>query len=193
MELSVSTRNIHGKQDELSLFGHDIAIQVLHEFMGIIPDAAMSEENGRSVEGTILTLSRLDAFIATALTCLRDDGSDNVGGHRQKLYYDTFTTFLPLAYNQLISVVRQFVNEWCPTDFSLDALSIDSNGVPKDPLVEREGTIEIYIPSMQRRLIAVAWNWFNAYITPEMGTIHDCYIAEYDTATNCIRLLGTQE
>lgn len=55
MEISVSRRIIYAKENELSIFGHKIAIQILHEFMGIVPDTATSEENDRSVERTILT------------------------------------------------------------------------------------------------------------------------------------------
>lgn len=72
MRFSVSTWNIHAKAEELSLFGHEIANQVLHEFMIIIPDTATAEENDGSVEENIPTLARLDAPIATALICLRD-------------------------------------------------------------------------------------------------------------------------
>lgn len=61
------------------------------------------------------------------------------------------------------------------------------------PLVERKGTIEVYIPLMQGRLIPSPCNWFKAYITPEYGTIHDWYIVEYDTATNCICLLRRKQ
>lgn len=70
------------KKNNLSLFGHDIAIQVLHEFTGFISDTATPEENGRNVAKTDFTLARLDAFVSTCLACLRDDGSDSVGGHQ---------------------------------------------------------------------------------------------------------------
>lgn len=118
----------------------------------------MFEGNGRGVARTILALARLEEFLETALTCLQEDGSGSIGGHRQKLYLDTLTTFLSLAHNKLIAVVGKYVEKWCPADFCLDSLSIDSTGVPKHPLVEREGTMEIYIPSMQRRVIAVAFS-----------------------------------
>lgn len=154
--------------------------------MGISPDTATHEKDGRTVGETVLALARLDAFNAACLTCSRVGGSDSVGGHRQKLYLDKFTKFLFSALNQLLSVARQFVNEWYPTYFSLDALSLDSNRVSRDPLVERKGTVEIHIMSMPRRLISVAWPWFKDYTTPDMGAIYDCYAAEYDATTNFI-------
>lgn len=41
MKLSVSSRNIHGNQYEILLFGHNSATQVLHAFIRIIPDTAV--------------------------------------------------------------------------------------------------------------------------------------------------------
>lgn len=35
---------------------------------------------------SIVTLARLDAFVATTIPCLWDGWNDNVNGHRQKLY-----------------------------------------------------------------------------------------------------------
>lgn len=111
---------------------------MLHEFTGVIPDTDTPGKDGRSVEGTILALARLDVFIATCLTCLQDDSLDSVGGHRQKPYLDTLIKLLLLTYNQLISIVQKFFNDWYPTDFRVAALSVDSNGVSRDPLTERK-------------------------------------------------------
>lgn len=66
---------------------------MLHEFMGIITDVVTPDKNDRNIERSILTLALLDALIATYLTCFRDEGFDSVGGHRQKLNFDTFTHF----------------------------------------------------------------------------------------------------
>lgn len=56
--LSVSTCNIHEKQDSLSQSRRDIRIEVLHEIMGIIPDTATHKEDGRCVDEIILSISR---------------------------------------------------------------------------------------------------------------------------------------
>lgn len=93
MELSVSSLNIHGRQNELLLFGYDIAVQVLHEFTSIIPDTTLSERISKSVKETNLAMALFDSLIATALTCLQENGSNSVGDNRQKLYLDRFTTF----------------------------------------------------------------------------------------------------
>lgn len=132
-KLSVSICNIQRKQGKHSLFGRDIAIHVFHKFLGIIPDTGTPEGNGRSVQGNILALARLEAFIVTYLTYLRDECSDTIGDHRQKLYLDTFATFPAFAYNLLTSALRQFFNEWRPTEFIVDGLSIDSSVLSGDP------------------------------------------------------------
>lgn len=43
------------------------------------------------------------------LVCLRDDGSDDTGGQRLKIYHDTFASILPEALNQLAETVRFFL------------------------------------------------------------------------------------
>lgn len=44
-------------------------------------------------EESILTLVRLDAFIATAVACLCSYETNKVGDHCQKLYHDTLSSF----------------------------------------------------------------------------------------------------
>lgn len=51
--------------ENLQLFQHDIAVQVLHEFIGFsVPSLPRSENRVKGVEGTIISLARLDAYIA---------------------------------------------------------------------------------------------------------------------------------
>lgn len=47
-------------------------------------------------------LARVDAFVATTVSCLSNDGSDKPGGHGQTLYLDTFVFSLPIASDQLV-------------------------------------------------------------------------------------------
>lgn len=105
MRLPDTNLDIREKYYNLSLICHDIVITLLLEFTGIISNTATPEEDGRSVEGFILASACLDALIETCLASLRDDGSDSVGGHWQKLRLDTFTTFSSLACIHLLSVV----------------------------------------------------------------------------------------
>lgn len=72
----------------------------------------------------------MDAFVATTASLTRQDSSDRVGGHRQELYYDTFSPFLLAAYNQLVGNNRSFVKEWCPKNLSVSEFSLQENEVP---------------------------------------------------------------
>lgn len=45
-----------------------------------------------SVVGCVLKMARLDAFIATTVSTLRGDGSDNAGG-QQQLFYNSLCLF----------------------------------------------------------------------------------------------------
>lgn len=160
--------------------------------MGYIPDKALSsQEYASNAHGSILTLARLDAFVATVIFCLREDRSDNVGGHRQKLYNDTFGSFLPIAYNQLIGVIAAYVKEWCPEELSASFLSTSS--LRSAASTEREATREVFVPSINRRLIAVSSKWFRQFISEELGEICDCYVAEFDPSTKLVSLLGTAQ
>lgn len=67
------------------------------------------------VKSTLVYLAGLDAYLATAVTCFSDDGTGNAGGHRKKLYHDTFVSFLAKAYNQLTGCVKIFL-EICSAD-----------------------------------------------------------------------------
>lgn len=91
----------------------------------------LSRKNGTTFEETILALTRLDAFNATAIAGLRADVLDTVGGRQEKLTLETFSNFLPLAYNQRFGVVQAI-------NFCLDALSIKWTGEPTDLLVKQK-------------------------------------------------------
>lgn len=113
---------------------------------------------------TIATLARLEAFIATALIFLRDDGSDNFEGHQQKMCLGISTSFLPLAYNQLTDIARCFVNKRRPGGFGPDKLSVNSNNGAIDSFIGREAAIKVIILIMKRRSIAISRNWLKIMI-----------------------------
>lgn len=192
MEDAVQCRVIPFSDGTLQLFRHQIAIRVLHQFMGFDPQQPGSSASVETyVENSIVSLARLDAFIATAVVCLREDGTDTVGGHRQKLYHETFKPYVADAYNQIIGKVGRFVQDWAPQDLDASIISVHG-GLPSSSIVHsREATVEVFVPSVNRRFIAVSWNWFREFITVELGAVHDCYIAEYDSAVNDVRLLGS--
>lgn len=47
-------------------------------------------QNSREASDFIVKLARLNAFVATTIICLWDDGTDKAGGHTKKLYQDKF-------------------------------------------------------------------------------------------------------
>lgn len=57
--------------------------------------------------GSILTLARLDAFIAIIVSYLRDDGTDSVGSRRLKAYHGNFVSFLSLTLSQLTECIER--------------------------------------------------------------------------------------
>lgn len=104
IESSVSFRVCQSEVHHFHLFVCDIAIQVLHSYMGVMPERQPSAGNsGLYVDSIIVMLARLDVFMATAISYLRDNGTDKVDVHRQKFYYKTFYVFHTLAYDQFVS------------------------------------------------------------------------------------------
>lgn len=90
--------------ENLVLFFNEAALRMLHDYMGYLPKVESSKVMGPCclVAGCFARLARLDTFIATKVSFLRDDGSDTAGGHRQNLFHDTFVSFLPIAYEQIV-------------------------------------------------------------------------------------------
>lgn len=76
------------------------------------------------VAGSFVTLARLDALIATTISCLRLEGSDKVEDHWQKVFHDEFLSYFPLAYSQLVRSIRSFVKDRCPNEHELSSLSL---------------------------------------------------------------------
>lgn len=74
MHVSASVRSIESTEGHLHLFGHDIAVHVLYDFIGFKPATSASVQPILTdAEGTIVIMASMDAFIATALTCSWDD------------------------------------------------------------------------------------------------------------------------
>lgn len=96
--------------ESIQRFQPDILIKVLDGFMGYsVPSPASSETSFEAVKGTICSTARLDAYVATVITCLQADGSENVGEYRQKLYNDTISSFLYVAFGRLVHQIGAYV------------------------------------------------------------------------------------
>lgn len=61
------------------------------------------------VGGSILTLARLDAFVAIMITLLSSDETGKVGEHCQKLNYDIFVLVFLKTFDRLMSTIRIFI------------------------------------------------------------------------------------
>lgn len=101
--------------DTMQLLSYDPTIQILQEFMAFVPSwthtKAVSPVN---VEGTIVTLGKLDAFIATKLSFLQANGSRKVLEHRQKLHYDTFSAYISVSFDRLVGTIGGLAEEKYP-------------------------------------------------------------------------------
>lgn len=72
-----------------------MTLRAVHEYMGFVPWIhSKSDTEVPFVEDTIVTAARWDDYLAKVVTCFRDDGTDKEGGHWQKLYCNTFPSFL---------------------------------------------------------------------------------------------------
>lgn len=192
---SDSTANAHMVDvpcNILKFFSDDTAVCTWDGYLGFYPDGNFNiYTQSDEVAGSIVALVRFNAFTATTFIYLREDGTDKVRGHIQKLYHDTFAGYLLEANNQLIGSVRVIVQEWRPMHLCLSTLSATKFSVITATSPKQNATIEIYVPSLKRRLFAVFWYWFREFMSTELGATHDWSIAEYDANENIPRPLET--
>lgn len=115
LESSIFSNNLLASTDVLPIFAHVIGDYELHEYMGYVPRVVSTLQDATSyIDSTVLALPQMDAFILTGVYWLCDDGVDEVGGHYQKLYPFTFSSFSIVSFNQFIGTVAKFVLLWCP-------------------------------------------------------------------------------
>lgn len=57
------------------------------------------------VEDGIPTLACLNVSVATAVTCLRNNGTDKVGGHCPEIDHDSFAFFIPKTFDQIAGTI----------------------------------------------------------------------------------------
>lgn len=103
---------IHASSSMLQLFQHQVSIRVLHHFMGFNSQQPRSSDNAETnVKNSIVALAHLDAFTATTVVCLQEDGTDTAGNHRQKLYLETIKLYVGDAYNQINGSVGSIIHD----------------------------------------------------------------------------------
>lgn len=68
----------------LYIFGQMFAVDVLHEYVEYIPQVFDTSQGAVSrVDGTVLTVARLNVFLSTVIYCFCIDSVDKVGSYCQ--------------------------------------------------------------------------------------------------------------
>lgn len=178
---------VHIPHDNYRLFSHDIAIEVLHVFMGYVPNVEASLKGQPSYgEGFILVLARLYAVIFIILSCMSDNWRDTTGGHCQRLSLDIFTLALLTAI-KIIEIIAGYVQKWAQLDFEPAVWRGNSEVYIGSDL---EATNKVHSPRTAYQLLAVKEYILGASITTDIRNIHDFCIAELDSSTGTLRMLG---
>lgn len=94
----------------LQLFGHGVALDIYYTFLDY---TSCGNESDR-VESSTAQLAHLDAFIATVMTFLTKP--EKRGGSRQKIYADTYSSYVNTAIKQLVRRVSSFLKTWNPDE-----------------------------------------------------------------------------
>lgn len=76
---------------------------------------------------------------------------------------------------------------WSPSNFALPVLC-ESTEAPIR--TDFEVSIVVCIPQTRHHVLIVNANWFSTYMTAKVKNIHDCYMAELNTYTGTISMLG---
>ena len=198
--------------ERLELFSYSRAVKIFRDFLGGDKEPLHSEGLFDTLEVSITSLARLDAWIASsvhALTMRSHEGlaeegisrggtelprgrSGLQGGRRQSEYSLQYTQNLPLALDQIIGAVRRFVAYWVPNELIIPSTSEDAEERRRAVLeMPREATLVLQIPTTQRMYISVRQEWFTQYISGDVGIVHDCYIAEIVSDCSGVELLGS--
>lgn len=189
----LSSRVTDERPDYLRHFPREPAIRSLNEFLGfVLEEEATGSSTSSDTVGSILTLARLDAFTATVVSCLLDDGMDSVNSQKLKLYHEKFSCFLRLALHHLPGSIRMFIQDWCPGDLTVSCLPLLKSAASSGGTFQREATVEIYIPSLDKRIVPGTWKLFSEKIFDELGAVHDYCIAEYGSIKDGMQPLGTK-
>lgn len=128
------------------------------------------------MDTSFLSITRLDAWIATAVTLLTD--RKNRGGGRQRDFSRVFHENFISATYQFVERVYKFVKFWVPGELTIAAE--DGVATPDEiKNLHRDATVILYSPHDATYYIAVNSSWFSQYISPNFGIVHDCFIAKF--------------
>ena len=129
------------------LFADSGRVSVFRKFLGYNPNAS------GPTHGTIMSLARLDAWIATVVDLM--DLQEKRGGRKQRLFQSKFAEHLIQCTKSILKVVGQKVrsSEDRPTVLITD------------------------VPTL-KRFEVVRPDWFSEHISKELGLVMDCFIGE---------------
>lgn len=80
---------------------------------------------------------------------------DNVVGHRESLYRLTFSTIYPFGFGQQTQQSGAHGEDLFPKELTDSSLSIQAPQSPTLCLFQRKDTVEVFVPSLNKPLIAV--------------------------------------
>lgn len=191
-ETYIFSQNIEAYYKNIWLCGHEIGIEVLHEFIVYTPDVALSSRNDATrVDGTIHRLARLNAYRATIMICHHGNCFDNVGGHCQKIYNNTFASFLSITFIQLIGVIASYIGTWCSE--KLGTCLFSSQSTMNGPSTNHGAALHVFVTSVNRHLLSVFTKRFSQHISAKIEEFHDPHIAKYGPSTKMITILGNPQ
>ena len=155
----------------MGIFRNEIAHILWKTFIGFDPQ--LDEDN--QTETTFLSIPRLDAWIATVVDLLAVQ--EKRGGGRQRDYNNLFQKHMVKATYQLVSRIFDYVEFWAEDEVSSDIIPEDD---PKSFILtmERNATKVLFSPNDSTYYIAIQSKWFSEFISPNMGIVHDSYIAK---------------
>ena len=130
----------------------------------------------------------MDKLCRQAVECRRGRG-----GQRQRNYGDTFHTMLQESTSKVLGTLYDFVKLWTPKELEIDISKSSLEERRANFLhISRESTKLVHSASQGHICIAVCSAWFSEYVTPEMGSVHDCYIAKVSPSFDSIERIGSE-
>lgn len=85
----------HIKVECFQLLRMDLYKFLLHQLLGLNPSSRAGHRS-KPIQGSILWLTRLDAWVATAVRCLME--GKQRGGHQNKMFADMYMSKMNLAF-----------------------------------------------------------------------------------------------
>lgn len=163
---------------------HPYAVVAYHSFLRYRP--ICSEE---PFKWSIMSIRCLDAWISTPIQCWKVHESH--GGHHQKLFVDTLYKLFQKAADQFIGTIRQYFIYWHPRElYKPHGVSHVQERLHS---TTRMGSIGATVPRLSNAYIVVRKYWFQNYIDRNLGSIHNCYIAEVANDVCSLKPLGDDE